>query len=66
MHVTPIKAIAVGLWISTLSAVGLIGGLGSFSGWLLLATVAIVSPLALMRLGAPRQPASERILAVLR
>lgn len=67
MQPTLIKATAAALWISALSAVGLVGGVGSLSGWLLLATVAIVPPLVLMsRLSPPDQTTSESIREVLK
>jgi hypothetical protein len=67
MNLVLVKAVSAVLWISAVSAAGLVAGVGSMSGWLLLATVGVVPPLALIsRLDGERKTMSESIGEVLR
>jgi hypothetical protein len=67
MQFTVIKAVAATLWVTALSAVGIVGGVRSTSSWLLLAGIAVVPPLVMMgRMNAPSKSMSESIGEVLR
>ena len=67
MQLVSIKAIFAMLWVSAVSIAGIAGNVNSFSSWTVLAGVAVLPPLVMMRRwNDPRQTMSETIQEALR
>jgi Flp pilus assembly protein TadB len=67
MQLVSIKTIIAMLWVSAVSVAGLAGHLNSLSSWTLLAAVAVLPPLVMMRRWhEPRQSMSQSIQEALR
>jgi hypothetical protein len=67
MQFTVHKAVAATLWVTALSASGILGGVRSPSSWLLLGGIAVVPALVMIgRMNGPTKSMSESIGEVLR
>ena len=67
MQLVLVKTIIAVLWISAVSIGGIAGKVNSFSSWTVLAAVAVLPPLVMMRWwNHPRQTMSESIQEALR
>ena len=67
MQLLSIKAVIAVLWVSAVSIVGIAGDVNSFSSWTVLAGLAVLPPLVMMRRwNDPRQSMSQSIQEVLR
>jgi hypothetical protein len=66
MQYVSIRTIIASLWICAVSIAGIAGSVNSLFNWTILAAVAVLPPLALMRLWHPRQSMSQTIQEALR
>jgi hypothetical protein len=67
MHLVSIKAITAMLWVSVVSIAGIAANVNSFSSWTVLAGVAVLPPLVMMRRwNDPGQSMSQTIQEALR
>ena len=67
MHTDHVKAALIGAWILAIGVLGYVLGTTSLAGWTVLAVVAVIPPVVIMRLwGAPSQSMSESIREVIR
>ena len=67
MHTDHVKAALIGAWILAVGVLGYVLGTTSLAGWTVLAVVAVIPPVVIMRLwGSPSQSMSESIREVIR
>ena len=66
MQFTAIKAVAATLWVIAIIAGGILIGIRSTSGWLLMAGIAVALPILIGRIWGPSKSMSESIGDVLR
>lgn len=67
MHTDHVKAALIGAWILAIGVLGYVLGTTSLAGWTVLAVVAVIPPVVIMRLwGSPSQSMSESIREVIR
>jgi hypothetical protein len=60
MQLVSVRTIIATVWVTAVPIAG-IGSVHSFSGWTVLAGIALLPPLFMMRLWAPRQTLSQTI-----
>ena len=62
MQLESIKSVGATVWVSAVSLAGIAANVKSFSGWSILAGLAVLPPLVVLwRWSAPRQTMSESI-----
>lgn len=67
MHIDHVKAVLIGAWILAVGVLGYIVGTTSLAGWTVLAAVAVIPPVVIMRLWrVPSQSMSESIRDAIR